>query len=1024
MRPLGGSDAEAPFVGREAHLGLLEGALRSAAAGSPAVVIVDGEAGVGKTRLVEEFLRRARLAGATAVAGHCVDLHVGGYPYSPFIEVFRAVIAMTEPATLPALLGPARAELSKLLPELAPRLGAATGASVDDGRLARARLFELILGVSERLMSRRPLVVVIEDWQWSDESSRDLLAFLIRTIRQGPGLIVVTIRMEDLDPGEPLMQELAELERDPRVERIGLEAFNRAELVELLSSIAGQAVDPGVVDDILERTGGNAFYAEQLAIAARDGSRDRFPTRLRDIISARIGVLPIQTLELLRVAAVGGLRVDEHVLSAVTGLGERDLVGPLRDAVERGILIVDEDEGQATIRFRHELLREAIEATLLPHQRARLHAAFATALEADTARVGDQAAIAAALAVHWEAAGDNARAIQSSIAAGDSAARACAYPEAQRHFEHALELMRMADLKAGDPEMADLLHSAAEAAVLAGHPGHAVDLGRTALSRIEHDPDRTKVALYQERLRWYLWEAGDREAAITAVEQASRLVSGDRPSAARSRVLGHLAGLLMMDGQYEGSRPIAQEALEMARAVGALAETAFSLGILAWDTAALGDPDGGVAMMREALAIAELLASPEGIALGRSNLAELLEFVGQLDESIVEGARGLAAVRDLGLERTYGGALRAASARALFELGRWQESLDMANEALGGDEVEQATVTLNLTLSAINVGLGRFEDARRRVSAAQPRGRQARTLRQRLVMQWVLGELELAEGHLDEARGAVASGIEAMGGGRLDPIATVVYPLALRIEADAAATATAMRDGQGVSSARSLGDRRLTELRQFVTPADGSDGIEDPRFAAALVLCEAERTRLAGASDPVRWGEAAVVMERLPRPYPAAYSRYRQSEAALANGSNRASATASLRAAHEAAIELGAEPLRRDIELLARYARIDIGEGISPTTGDAAGQGKSRTQLLGLTPRETEVLRLVAVGRSNAEIAEQLFISKKTASVHVSNILGKLGATRRTQAAAIAHRLGLVDETAVSEISDRVTSGG
>ena len=163
---------------------------------------------------------------------------------------------------------------------------------------------------------------------------------------------------------------------------------------------------------------------------------------------------------------------------------------------------------------------------------------------------------------------------------------------------------------------------------MAGHAGRAVELGRKALTRAKDDPDRTKVALFHERLRWYLWESGDHEAAIAAVEEAAGVGSGDRPSAVRSRVLGHLAGLLMVEGRYSESHPIAEDALVMARAVGALLETAFALGVLGWDAAALARPSDGVAMMREALAIAELVASPEGIGLGFSNLAELLAHVG------------------------------------------------------------------------------------------------------------------------------------------------------------------------------------------------------------------------------------------------------------------------------------------------------------------------------------------------------------------------------------------------------------
>ena len=325
-------------------------------------------------------------------------------------------------------------------------------------------------------------------------------------------------------------------------------------------------------------------------------------------------------------------------------------------------------------------------ADLLPGERAAFHAAFAAAIEAEPSLAGDPASAASELARHWDAAGMPRRAIPASIVAGQSAAGAYAFADALRHFERALQLLD--DLGAAGTDLgvdvADLLHDAAEFAALAGHYGRAVELGRASLIRFDASRDPARAAFLHERLRWYLWESGDSAGAIAALEEAARLVPVDARTVARARVLSNLAGIRMFTGDYAESRQLALQSLEIAREIGALAEVAMAEGVLAWDLAFLGEPESGIGRMREALEIATLVNSVEGVALGYVNLTALLDDADRPREAVAEARRGLEIARRVGLERTYGAVLKANAASALFDLGEWPEALALATDALDG----------------------------------------------------------------------------------------------------------------------------------------------------------------------------------------------------------------------------------------------------------------------------------------------------------------------------------------------------
>ena len=362
------------LVGRREELARLEASFGRAAAGEPSVVLLVGEAGVGKTRLVDELTARATAAGARVLAGGCVQLGGEGLPFVPIVDALRHLVRTTPPDELDVLLGPARRDLARLLPELDP--AAAGSASADPG--ATSRLFELLLGLVGRLAAAQPLVLVVEDVHWADRSTLDLLAFLARVLRADRVLVLATYRAEDVDRRHPLRGLLAELERQRNVDRVELARFDRQEVVQQLREILGEPPAADVVDDVVRRSEGNAFLVEEL-LAARETAGGRLSPALRDVLLTRVEALSPATQQVLQAASATGRRVGHRLLGEVAGLPPGELGDALREAVAHHVLVVEGDDGGYA--FRHALVAEAVYDDILPMERVRLHVACAEALE-------------------------------------------------------------------------------------------------------------------------------------------------------------------------------------------------------------------------------------------------------------------------------------------------------------------------------------------------------------------------------------------------------------------------------------------------------------------------------------------------------------------------------------------------------------------------------------------------------------------------------------------------------------------
>jgi hypothetical protein len=364
------------FVGRADELAALGGALGRAATGVPAFAFVAGESGVGKSRLVAEFESRARAAGARVFVGHCLELGGAAIPYAPLVDALRPIARelASSGSDLAARLAPTtRSALAEMLPELGTR---AAPAAPDAEGGHQARIFEALLALLERLGGEQPVALVLEDLHWADQSTRDFLTFLVRSARSEPLCLVVTYRSDELHRRHPLRPLLAELERTPGVDRLGLERFTRAEAGAQVSAILEAPGPAELVDRVFARSEGNALYTEELLAASADGCLE-LPDSLRDLLLHRVERLPDAAQEAVRVVSV------EHpmrhaLLAELSELDAAELRGALREAVAHQVLVAVGDDAYG---FRHALVGEAVYSDLLPGERSELHARLAAALE-------------------------------------------------------------------------------------------------------------------------------------------------------------------------------------------------------------------------------------------------------------------------------------------------------------------------------------------------------------------------------------------------------------------------------------------------------------------------------------------------------------------------------------------------------------------------------------------------------------------------------------------------------------------
>jgi predicted ATPase len=616
------------FVGRLEELQILEAARGRAADGEPAVVLVGGEAGVGKTRLVAELTSRCAADGTRVLGGGCVPVGEGALPYAPIVEILRILLTDHGVGMVRELVGPSWPELARLL----PALGESDRTGSPD-RAAQARLFELLLGLLGRVSEQAPLALVVEDLHWSDQSTRDLLAFLVRNLRGERMLLVVTYRSDETQRTR-LGPYLAELDRAGRVERIELARLDQVQTGAQLVGILGAAPAAELIDAVFARSEGNPFFTEELLAAVQAGSRE-LPTTLGDLLRGRVQALPERAQHVLEVVAVAGRRMPHRLLAAVAGLDDRQPDGALREAVASHLLVTR--PGEDGYDVRHALVREVVDADLLPGERTWLHTALAHTI-ADLLGSGelDWSGSAAEVAVHWDRAGDLPKALEWSVRAGVEADGLYAYAEAFHHYGRALELWdRVADaeMRAG-MDRVEVLQGAARAADARGDHDRALALVELALGEIDPSAEPVRAGLLHERRGVYLMFARDLVSRFEALREAVRLVPAHPPSKERARVLASFADALALAGRNDEARAASEEAVAIARQLGAERELSRALIVLGWAQATPGAFESDVASRREACRLAERHADPELLGHAYGWLGEVLMEIGRLEDAV------------------------------------------------------------------------------------------------------------------------------------------------------------------------------------------------------------------------------------------------------------------------------------------------------------------------------------------------------------------------------------------------------
>lgn len=955
-----------PFVARSHQVDVLRDALVRAGAGAPGVALLAGDAGVGKSALVREVARRAADDGAVVVVAHCVDLGEIGLPYLPFVE---AVARLRE--SCPEAV--ARVEADR------PALGRLQGRGDPGDDADRLQLFDALAELFAAVATPdRPLLLVVEDAHWADASSRDVLRFLVTRLQDQHVLLVVSYRTDDLHRRHPWRPVAAELARHPRVQRVELPPFTAAEVREFATALTGRPPSPRTVRRVAERSGGNAYFAQELL----ESPDDELPGSLADVLRARVEQLDPQVQQLVRVASVAGRRVDEPLLRAAAGALDADLAAgldaALREAVGHHVLAVEDGH----LAFRHALLAEAVAADLLPGETTAVHRAYVTALRADPS-LGSPAELAA----HAMQAHDVPTALAASLAAAQAAHALLAPEEELRHLEVALRLWDAvpdAAGTAGEPRDA-VLARAASAAAATARRDRAVQLARSAVEEAsDGDRPRRRTALARHL------QAVERVA--DALDQSGLALADlpTTPSAVRAWALAtHARSLVYLDRTPEAFAT-AQEALAVARGIGALdaeSDALTTLAVLVADD----DADQAEQMLHQALERARSVADVLTELRILTNMAANRYDVGDLDGARRLATDGVALAAAAGLTNTeHGLELAGYAALVAYQSG---DLSPVPTPARGPDE-DGGLLDLAAFYGAAARG---DEDVVGRARALEAQWERDGLVA--LVTGGCAADALTWRGAADEAVALVARVVHHLSDAWNPQFFGGLWLSALALAALADAAEVDRLHGRDARARVEQGAAFRDRVESTIARPLPRGRRVGPEGLAWVARARAEDARLRGDHPEAcaRWS-AAVEAFGYGNRYERARSRWRWAQALLECG-DRDGAVREATAALTEAQEMGAVPLTEAVLALARRGRL--------TLPGASGADRPGADVL--TAREAEVLALVAQGLSNNQIGARLYISGKTVSVHISNVLAKLGASGRAEAVSIAHRRGLLD---------------
>ena len=1040
------------FLGRERELAQLAEAVQRVAEGRLGRVMLTGPAGIGCSRLLDELTARvSSVPGVVVCRGRAFE-PARGMPYQAVGDALAGSLERIPDERLARFVGPAGHDLSLLVNGLAERLDTlgvdhSPPALIAPDQVGR-RVLESILGVLERLANGGVLLLVLEDIHHADPATRGLLEALQGIGRSLPVCLVITYQPDEVHRRHP-MRELADrYGRDPDVVRIELEPMSAKDIESLVTQAQGKRPTASVMTAVSTGARGNPLVALRLAESADMLEGVRLSDSFDQLCGASLESMPRDAVAVVRVMAAARIPLRRStLLSLHSPIGRLTHQG-LEGALKSGFVV----EAAERISMSHELCAEAIEVLELTPERQAIHAALAEHLRS-----------APALAAwYWEQAARPVEAREARIRAATAAMQLDPAETVLLHFEAALALP--AGEAITSTERAAVLAGAAAASASAGHFRRAVALQRQAIemratreassARGGRD-DATRLALGEMNadLGRYQWAGGELDGALDSMERALGIMPA-APTRIRARALALLAQHLMLDGHFEQSASYAVQAQEVAQTAEeeCLAERSHATCTLGMDVAYLGELERGLALVREASELARAAGRLDDLMRAAANQTTLLDLDSRREDALAVVHAAMADATAGGLAASYGAFLRGNASDILYDLGRWEEaeaecrvSLDWRMSALEAEWWSPLVLGLLLT------------EMRADDEAASLVGKAALQLETVPAGQWTgimlrsTISLALWTGDPDGAL-SIAEREWPRSLATEDP-QIVAWAASTCLEAAAAAAehGRTTSDAGLIARARGLAEDVLPEVKRRLAASRYPPELGARQEAELNVrTAQAHAARIAGRADAEVWGELAASWAQRPMPYRAAKAYWWQALALLAASheddreSARLAASRPLSEAYRLASVLGALPLLREIVDLGARARVSLpisaAEGralvaVGPGRVDEPDAGspeiaraieerviaslrKSPADVYGLSPREREVLNILAEGRTDRDIATRLFISERTVHVHVRRILAKLGVSSRTEAAGVAIRQGLVAEPSRSSRSE------
>ena len=972
-RPIDSGGTE--LIGRESELTRLRDIADLSVEHGAQLAIVSGEAGIGKTTLITEVFSELAAGGWGTHVGYCIEYTDRSLPFGPIVNVLRSVL-LDDRDALDQMTDGHRQDLAGVLPELDDHGTAPVPLAGDVDRL-----FDAITTTLASAATPRPIAVLIEDIHWADGATRDLISVLTHGLGPARVLLLITERTAALDRSHPLRTWLAESRRLANVHSLELDGLTSDELARQAERVLGELPVQSYVDELMERTGGNPFFSHELLMARRAGDR-LLPTSLVEFVGSRIGRLDDDERSLLRCLAIAGGTADHRLLAQMAP--NLDVAATVRSLFDSSVLVLDGNE----FTFAHALLRDAILADVLPFEAEELHRSAAEAMLADPRRVQTVSDMAS-LALHWIGANDADRSLVTTIDAARAAAAVAAFDSAADMALQALESWPAAS----DPvnltglQREQLLLDAAEWLASCYRGEEAIDLITSALAGWANAINHSSRALLLSRMAPIQWHLGNPSEATRLLTEADRLVRGEE-SAEAAQVHHRLSKQALADGQIHPALASAERAIEIAENHGPLVILIEAMTAKALAIGVTVDLNQGVELVRQAraMALAEQLVSQVANTYRTEMLVNVFR-AGRTEAALDASREGLRYAEqhcgprwraefrlDLCLGYVEGGRLNRAE--PLFEVLLSSELDDLrrltvlqiaGQHALANDLTKNAETFLSAAIEIAD-----------RYQSAQETG-----------FQWRLeAELARRQGQLDDALRLIDRALE------------------LQLAGD---NLTYTRDSivEKIRVLRSWADHGR-EVEQLVdTTQQLVDRFSGPGLAnrAMKALMELELTAVDGPVGQRQATETIAMVESAGFLYEAALARIIQIESELTLGpTDRLRLAELVRELHQLATTHGMEWIEVRAKSLAKIARVKLDNGSAPTP---VASGSSHEYPHHLTTREVEVMALLAEGLTNKAIGERLYVSPRTVSTHISNLLAKIGAANRGEAAAAYHRLGL-----------------